>query len=292
VRSHATKQRIKNAVYRGVGAVGVRVGAGRGRDGLRVLLYHKVNDLPDNPGSVPTAVFADHMAALDGMGFRVVGRDDVTAHVKRGAALPPGAILLTFDDGYRDTLDNAAPVLARLGYPGVVFVSVGHVETGAPMPHEMQVAAPNPLLDWAGLEAIERLGIDVESHGIDHIPLASLPMDEARRQIVESRRILQERLGRPVTAYAFVKGSRVHQGPEHVAILDAAGYELGFTTITGSNTAATDALQLRRYNVEPYPTATLELVLRGACDALAVKDSRIGTAARRVFNSALRTASE
>ena len=289
--AHITKQRIKNAVYRSVGTVGARVGAGRRSGDLRVLLYHKVNDREGNPGSVPTALFREHMEALEGLGFRVVGPEDVKAFLHRGAPLPPGATLITFDDGYADNLEHAAPVLARLGYPAVVFVPVGHVGSGRPLPHDERLPAANPLLDWDGLAAIEGLGVQVESHGIDHVPLAALAPDEARRQIVESRRELEERLGRPVTVYAFVKGSRSHQGPEHVAMLADAGYELAFTTVTGSISRGANPLLLRRYNVEPYPTGTLELVLRGACDAMALKDSRLGTAGRRAFNSVLRTAS-
>lgn len=291
VPAYATKQRIKNAVYRSLGTVGARVSSGRRRGGLRVLLYHKVNDLEDNPGSVPTTLFADHVESLESMGFRVVSLDDVIACFRRGAPLPSNAVMLTFDDGYVDNLENAAPVLARLGYPGVVFASVGHVGSDRPMPHDERLAVSNPLLDWDGLAAIERLGVRVESHGVDHVALSRLPADEARWQIVESRRMLQERLGRPVAAYAFVKGSRSHQGPEHAAMLAAAGYEVAFTTVTGSNDLNADRFFLRRYNVEPYPTRTLELVLSGACDAMALKDSQLGTTARNAFNTVLRTAS-
>jgi hypothetical protein len=48
---------------------------------------------------------------------------------------------------------------------------------------------------------------------------------------------------------------------------------------------------LRRYNIEPYPARTFELVLRGACDLISVKDTVLGTRARRALNAALGTAS-
>lgn len=289
--AYATKQRIKNAVYRSVGTVGARVGGWRRRGDLRVLLYHKVSDTPGNPGSVPPALFAEHMDALEGMGCRVVDLDDVRAFFGRHAALPPGATLITFDDGYRDNLEHAAPVLARHGYPAVIFVPVGYIGSGRCLPHDESLSVPNPLLDWEGLAAIERLGVRVESHGIEHVPLSALPPEVARHQIVSSRRMLEDRLGRRITAYAFVKGSQTDQRREHGAMLAEAGYEVAFTTVTGSVSRRSDPLLLRRYNVEPYPTSTLELVLRGACDAMALKDSRPGTAARRAFNAVLRTAS-
>jgi hypothetical protein len=71
-----------------------------------------------------------------------------------------------------------------------------------------------------------------------------------------------------------------------------AGYELGFTSVSGANGPRSDRFRLRRYNVEPYPARTFELVLRGACDLIAVKDTVAGTYARRAFNAALGTSSK
>jgi hypothetical protein len=51
-------------------------------------------------------------------------------------------------------------------------------------------------------------------------------------------------------------------------------------------------LQLHRYNVEPYSARTFELVLAGACDLIAVKDSVTGTHARRLLNAALGTSTK
>jgi hypothetical protein len=71
-----------------------------------------------------------------------------------------------------------------------------------------------------------------------------------------------------------------------------AGYDLAFTSVSGSNTSADDPLRLHRYNVEPYPARTFELVLSGACDLIAVKDTVSGTHARRLLNAALGTSSK
>ena len=100
---------------------------------------------------------------------------------------------------------------------------------------------------------------------------------------------LEERLGRPVRAFAYVKGSEAHYRPVHLSLLKQAGYEIAFTSVSGANGPGTDPLQLHRYNVEPYPARTFELVLSGACDLIAVKDTVAGTHARRLFNAALGT---
>ncbi len=289
-----TKQVVKNAVYRSVGETANAVRAA-GRRTLTVLMYHKVNDTPGNPHTVPPARFDGQMAHLDDAGYRVVGLADVLAHYRHGRPLPPRAVLLTFDDGYRDNLEHALPVLERRGYPAVVFVPTGFVGVNAPLPHDTRLLAQgitNPTLGWDDLAELERRGVRVESHGISHRPLTALAADEAEREIVVSKAQLEEHLGRPVEAFAYAKGSRAHFEPFHVDLLRVAGYGLGFTTLSGGNRESTDRFQLRRYNVEPYPLRTFELVLRGACDLVALKDTVAGTRARRALNAALGTSKQ
>jgi hypothetical protein len=95
-----------------------------------------------------------------------------------------------------------------------------------------------------------------------------------------------------VRAFAYVKGSEAHYKPVHLSLLRQAGYAVAFTSVSGANSPRTDPLRLHRYNVEPYPARTFELVLRGACDLIAVKDTVTGTYARRVLNAALGTSTK
>ncbi|MFN2468564.1 MAG: polysaccharide deacetylase family protein [Gaiellaceae bacterium] len=295
MRADRVKQHLKNGVYRAIGETAAGLGVADGARTLRVLMYHKVNDVPGNPTTVPVDVFAAQMAMLDEFGYTPVGLDAVLAHYREGAALSRGAVLITFDDGYRDNLQHAAPILRKHGFPAVLFAPIGYLDSTMPLPHEERLASSgvvNPTLDWEELAELEASGIRVESHGIGHRPLADLEVDEAAREIVLSKLRLEERLGRPVRAFAYVKGSEAHYRPVHLSLLRQAGYDVAFTSISGANGPATDPLQLHRYNVEPYPRRTFELVLSGACDLIAVKDTVAGTHARRVFNAALGTSTK
>src|ERR671929_224904 len=201
------KQLLKNGIYRAIGETVAGTGAldGEGGRTLRALMYHKVNDLPGNPVTVPTSLFDEQMAQL---------------------------------------------------------------------------------------RELEAEGVRIECHGISHRPVADLALDEAAREIVVSKLRLEEALGRTVQAFAFVKGSEADYLPVHLSLVRQAGYELGFTSVSGANGPRSDRFRLRRYNVEPYPARTFELVLRGACDLIAVKDTVAGTYARRAFNAALGTSSK
>jgi peptidoglycan/xylan/chitin deacetylase (PgdA/CDA1 family) len=203
-------------------------------------------------------------------------------------------VLITFDDGYRDNLQNALPILQQHGYPAVVFVPIAFLDDTRPLPHEEPLrllGVRNETVDWDDLAALEAGGIRIESHGIGHQPLSDLDPAEATREIAISKLRLEERLGREVEAYAFVKGSLADYRPEHASLVQQAGYKLAFTSVSGANGPGTDRFRLRRYNVEPYPARTFELVLSGACDLIAVKDTVLGSHARRAFNRALGTAS-
>lgn len=289
------KQLLKNSVYRAIGEAARGVGVVNGDDrSLRVLMYHKVNDLPGNRMSMPVSLFDEQMAQLRDLGYVAVDLDAVLAHYLERRPLPSGAVLITFDDGYRDNLSNAAPVLRRHGYPAVQFVPIAYVGESRPLPHEAYLAAHgvhNPTVDWDEIRELERYGVRVESHGISHKPLAELEIDEAAREIAISKLRLEERLGRRVRAFSYVKGSEADYKPVHPSLVRQAGYDLAFTAVSGANTPRSDPLQLRRYNVEPYSPRTFELVLAGACDLIALKDTVTGTHARRLFNAALGTSS-
>jgi peptidoglycan/xylan/chitin deacetylase (PgdA/CDA1 family) len=297
MRAERAKQLLKNGVYRSLGEIttGLGVADGDGDSTLRVLMYHKINDVAENPLSVPVGLFDEQMGLLRDLGYTVVDLEQVLDHYTNGSQLPPRAVLITFDDGYRDNLENAMDVLGRHGYPAVLFVPIGYLDTTLPLPHEERLAQRgivNRTIDWSDLPDIERGGIRVEAHGISHRPLADLEVDEAAREIVLAKLKLEEALGRPVRAFAYVKGSEAHFKLVHLSLLRQAGYDIAFTSVSGANTPRTDPLRLHRYNVEPYPPRTFELVLRGACDLIAVKDTVSGTYARRVLNAALGTSTK
>jgi peptidoglycan/xylan/chitin deacetylase (PgdA/CDA1 family) len=297
VRADELKQALKNGVYRGLGEATTGIGAVNGLHTrtLCVLMYHKVNDVDGNTVTVPPSAFDEQMAQLAELQYTAVSLDDVIAHYVDRKLLPPRAVLITFDDGYLDNLENAAPILRRHGFPAVLFAPIGYLGAKRPLPHDEHLATRgivNRTLDWSELAELERAGIRVESHGIGHRPLADLEVDEAAREITLSKLRLEDALGRPVRAFAYVKGSEAHYRPVHLSLLRQAGYDVAFTSISGGNGPDTDPLQLHRYNVEPYPPRTFELVLSGACDLIAIKDTVAGTHARRWFNAALGTSTK
>lgn len=92
---------------------------------LLVLGYHNVGPtwrwpmLRADPH--PAANFARQMTALAKL-TNIVPLDQALADITHGRPLPPRAVAITFDDGYRDNLTSAVPILSRLGIPATVYL--------------------------------------------------------------------------------------------------------------------------------------------------------------------------
>ncbi len=108
--------------------------SGLASNSLRVLMYHRVCD-PEAPNffgmkaivSARPKEFAEQMDYLS-KNYNPVSLDECLAWIYDGQPLPPRALLITFDDGYRDNLTHALPILAARKIPFVLFVPTGYLE--------------------------------------------------------------------------------------------------------------------------------------------------------------------
>jgi peptidoglycan/xylan/chitin deacetylase (PgdA/CDA1 family) len=104
------------------------VGYARRTPAFPILTYHRINDDGDPFfGALPTAVFERHMRHV-ARNYRVLPLEDLVERLQRGG-LPRNALAITFDDGYRDNLTHAAPILSRLGLPATIFLATGFIGT-------------------------------------------------------------------------------------------------------------------------------------------------------------------
>src|SRR5262245_20069562 len=95
-----------------------------GRPVFPILTYQRVNN--DNDPllpAVPTTLFERHMAYV-ASAYRVMCLDEMVERAAKNS-LPRNTLAITFDDGYRDNLTDAAPVLRRYGLPSTIFVATG-----------------------------------------------------------------------------------------------------------------------------------------------------------------------
>jgi len=111
-----------------LGPISTAIGHVRRVKGFAVLAFHRVND-DDDPfmPALPTGVFAARMEHI-ARHYTVLTLEELVDRVRRGR-VPSKALALTFDDGYRDNLTHAAPILARYGLPATIFLTTGCIGT-------------------------------------------------------------------------------------------------------------------------------------------------------------------
>lgn len=222
------------------------------RPGLRILLYHSVGTslAHDSYGiSIAPQLFERQMAILaNSEGVRVVGLFDDR---RCGAALQ---VAVTFDDGYKDNLRVAAPILLKYRIPFTVFASTFFIRSGF-----QEYLTGSELGELADLP-----GATIGSHGGRHIPLAECDDDMLWHEVYESRRYLEETTGKTVTAISYPHGS-VNRRVANAA--RRAGYTLGVCSRFGINEEDRDPFFLCRTEIVSGDGEKVFLQkLRGAWD--------------------------
>src|SRR5579863_2813143 len=121
---------IKSAIKRAAVRSGLLQAVGRFRPGSAVILmYHSVLDDPRAQESYlgeisyPREIFRGQMELL-ARRYHPVSLDDILRFVTGQTKLPRRAVAVTFDDGYRDNYEVAAPILQRAGVPATIYVTV------------------------------------------------------------------------------------------------------------------------------------------------------------------------
>jgi peptidoglycan/xylan/chitin deacetylase (PgdA/CDA1 family) len=114
--------------FSGAGALFVRA---RARAGAMILMYHGVVDSDDAPWidprfSVSISAFEAQMRFLR-RHRHVISMTELVDAIGRKETVRPGTVVITFDDGYKNTLDAAAPILKRYDLPAIVYLATGYV---------------------------------------------------------------------------------------------------------------------------------------------------------------------
>jgi len=113
------------------------------KNGVAVLMYHSVKESPAEHANTlggivhSTSIFRQQMEML-ARRCTPVNMDDVLRFTQGEKNLPPQCFAITFDDGYADNLEIAAPILEQLGIPGAFYITVGYIET-AKLPWAVRV---------------------------------------------------------------------------------------------------------------------------------------------------------
>ena len=228
-----------------------------------VLLYHRVNDISVDNVTTSIDRFIEHMAMLKRR-YPVLSLSDAVSQLDSGPYLGPHVVVVTFDDGYADNYEAAAPILEHFGIPATFFVTAGLVGTSGSFAHDQRSPHRFANLSWDQVRSLAARGFEIGSHGMTHANLGRSPLSDARREVRESRETLERVLTAPVRSFAYPFGGREDITPAVLEEIGAAGFTLIASAYGGTNAGRIDPNNIRRVGVsEAFDVVALRARIEG-----------------------------
>ena len=218
------------------------------RRGVPILMYHQVTPRP-HPAfreyTVTVSGFQRQMAWLARGRYTTIGLDTLVAARERGAPLPRRAVVLTFDDGFSECVEHAAPILREHGFTATFFLVSGLVG-GTSRWLVGEIGAEFPLAGWDEARALVSMGFTCGAHSVTHPRLSALDLEACRRELVEARSTLETELRCDVRYLAYPFGT--HDARVR-GLAREAGYVAACSTDFGVSTGEDDRFALMRIPV-------------------------------------------
>ena len=170
-----------------------------------ILTYHSLDD-SGAVTSVAPRDFREHMHILAQRGFTGIRLSALLDSWEGRGTLPPRPVVITFDDGFANVLEHAAPNLSDLGFSATIFIVSGRCGQTNDWPTRGSGVPRLPLLSWSELAQMATAGFEIGAHSVTHRPLTEIPQSEAAKEIVESKAAIEDRLGQAVQTFAYPFG--------------------------------------------------------------------------------------
>ena len=159
-----------------------------------ILLYHRIDvSRTDSQFYVAPEKFEEQIKLLYDWDYTTITTEMLVKAITDGAALPLRPVLITFDDGNLDNYTTAFPVMQKYGFTGVLYIIGTYL--GA-----------DKYMDAEQVKEMVDAGWEVGSHSMTHLDLTALDPDQQQSEIIESRRVLETKLGVPVLTFAYPFG--------------------------------------------------------------------------------------
>lgn len=177
--------------------------AGDGRS--LILTYHAIEPGP-GPLFIEPSLFRAHLAVIAESGVEVVTLDRIAEQAQNGD-LRPSTVAISIDDGFASVADHAAPLLVEAGVPATFFCVAGRLGGFNDFRGQRPGVPRRPLAGAAALADLVAERIEIGSHGMAHAPLSLVDESTARREVVDSRRVLEDAIGAPVRWFGYPYGA-------------------------------------------------------------------------------------
>lgn len=208
---------------------------------IPVLTYHSI----DESGSVistDAATFRGQMKILKESDFNVVSLGNLIKNFGENKSLPDKTIVLTFDDGFQNFYADAFPILAEYGFIATVFLVTNYCEKYNDWEGNLPTLERSKLMSWSEIKELHNHGIEFGAHSLSHPDFTKISLEEVERELVESKSVIEDKLGSSVETFAYPYGKFNND----VKRLTAQNYAVACSTNLGKVKENSDFYSLER----------------------------------------------
>ena len=180
-----------------------------------VLMYHSIAYEKNNPVRLPVKRFEEHLKYLKDNGYYTITLTELYGYLMKDIPVPEKSIVLTFDDGYEDNYTDMFPILKKYNFKATIFVITSSIDKD-----------PNNMTSKQLLE-MEKYGVDIESHTVNHENLKAISKDKQLETLVKSKKDLEKILNKQINFFAYPFGGYNKTSIESVR---EAGYKMALST--------------------------------------------------------------
>lgn len=218
--------------------------------GIRILLYHSVGGRPQDHKlgiRVPIQKFENELEFLVNSGYKTFTVSELV-----GGRLSydlEKCIALTFDDGYKDNISIAAPLMKQFAMKATFFITTSYID--GECQKRWTNGIPREYLNWNDVLKLNEMGFEIGSHMIHHIDLTDIDENKLRFELEGSRETICKNIKKEVKVLSYPYG-RVNS--KVIAIAREIGYIGGCSSISGVNFSDTNRYILERTEIDGYDT--------------------------------------
>lgn len=202
-----------------------------------ILMYHSVDTVTESRNKLKITVqtFRKQMQFLKAHKYNILPLNKLVLLIKEKKIIPKNTVVITFDDGMENNFIFAYPVIKEFKIPVTIFLIVDEIGK-----FERLTLTQIKEMQDSGL-------VNFGSHSLGPEPLVNIKSDEEiKRQIFDSRKILEDKLGVKVNLFSYPEG--FFNDKIKKMVIDA-GYIGAVATIPGLGFANDDIFVLKRLRI-------------------------------------------
>lgn len=212
---------------------------------VSILLYHQIGDKPNTHTNLDcfcnTTEFHRQMEFLMNSDYEVISLTKALDLIFNKRIIDSKYVVLTFDDGCESFYDITFPILEKFNFPSTIYPVAGYFGKYASW---SKINNPDlKILSKSMLVELNKLGVEIGAHTMDHVKLTHQKRRDAITQIKDSKETLEQLLGENICSFAYPHGNF---NEEIIEITREAGFTNALTCVANYAEEAESVFEIPR----------------------------------------------